>query len=110
MAIFRKNMLVHCRKNLKRSLQYTLILQTRQKKTDIPVLLENSSFSAPVEGITKMYSMPSKSDVDPTPVMSFFYYLFFGMMLSDAGYGLLMLIGTTIVLKKFRLDTSMKKT
>lgn len=77
---------------------------------DIPVLLENSSFSAPVESITKMYSMPSKSDVDPTPVMSFFYYLFFGMMLSDAGYGLLMLIGTTIVLKKFRLDTSMKKT
>ncbi|MDE6666109.1 MAG: V-type ATP synthase subunit I [Ruminococcus sp.] len=77
---------------------------------DVPVLLENSSFSAPVESITKMYSMPSESDVDPTPVMSFFYYLFFGMMLSDAGYGLLMLIGTTIVLKKFRLDTSMKKT
>ncbi|MDE5770988.1 MAG: V-type ATP synthase subunit I [Ruminococcus sp.] len=77
---------------------------------DVPVLLENSRFSAPVESITRMYSMPSKSDVDPTPVMSFFYYLFFGMMLSDAGYGLLMLIGTTIVLKKFRLDTSMKKT
>lgn len=80
------------------------------EEDDIPVLLENSSFSAPVEGITKMYSMPSKSDVDPTPVMSFFYYLFFGMMLSDAGYGLLMLIGTTIVLKKFRLDKTMKKT
>ena len=77
---------------------------------DVPVLLENSRFSAPVEGITKMYAMPSKSDVDPTPVMSFFYYLFFGMMLSDAGYGLLMLIGTTIVLKKFKLDTSMRKT
>ncbi|MDE6539477.1 MAG: V-type ATP synthase subunit I [Ruminococcus sp.] len=77
---------------------------------DVPVLLENGSFSAPVESITKMYAMPSKSDVDPTPVMSFFYYLFFGMMLSDAGYGLLMLIGTTIVLKKFRLDSTMKKT
>lgn len=77
---------------------------------DVPVLLENSRFSAPVEGITKMYAMPSKTDVDPTPIMSFFYYLFFGMMLSDAGYGLLMLIGTTIVLKKFRLDTGMKKT
>lgn len=77
---------------------------------EVPVLLENSKFSAPVEGITKMYSMPSKSDVDPTPVMSFFYYLFFGMMLSDAGYGLLMLIGTTIILKKFKLDNTMKKT
>ena len=77
---------------------------------DVPVLLENSRFSAPVEGITKMYAMPSKGDVDPTPVMSFFYYLFFGMMLSDAGYGLLMVIGTTIALKKFKLESSMKKT
>jgi V/A-type H+-transporting ATPase subunit I len=77
---------------------------------DVPVLLENSKFSAPVEGITKMYAMPGKGDVDPTPVMSFFYYLFFGMMLSDAGYGLLMVIGTTIALKKFKLESSMKKT
>lgn len=77
---------------------------------DVPVLLENSGFSAPVEGITKMYALPSEKDVDPTPVMSFFYYLFFGMMLSDAGYGLLMLIGTTIALKKFKLETSMRKT
>lgn len=77
---------------------------------DVPVLLENSGFSAPVEGITKMYALPSERDVDPTPVMSFFYYLFFGMMLSDAGYGLLMLIGTTIALKKFKLETSMRKT
>lgn len=77
---------------------------------DVPVLLENSSFSSPVEGITKMYALPGKNDVDPTPVMSFFYYLFFGMMLSDAGYGLVMLIGTTIALKKFKLETSMRKT
>ncbi|MDE6520518.1 MAG: V-type ATP synthase subunit I [Ruminococcus sp.] len=77
---------------------------------DVPVLLENGSFSSPVESITKMYAMPSKSDVDPTSVMSFFYYLFFGMMLSDAGYGLLMVIGTVIALKKFNLEKSMKKT
>lgn len=77
---------------------------------DVPVLLENGRFSSPVEGITKMYAMPAKGDVDPTPVMSFFYYLFFGMMLSDAGYGLLMVIGTIFALKKFRLEESMKKT
>lgn len=80
------------------------------EEEDVPVLLENGSFSSPVEGITKMYAMPSKSDIDPTSVMSFFYYLFFGMMLSDAGYGLLMVIGTVIALKKFNLESSMKKT
>ena len=77
---------------------------------EVPVLLENSRFSAPVEGITRMYAMPAKSDVDPTPVMSFFYYLFFGMMLSDAGYGLVMVIATTIILTKFKLESGMKKT
>ena len=54
--------------------------------------------------------MPAVKDVDPTPVMSFFYYLFFGMMLSDAGYGLVILIGTTLALKKFRLETTMRRT
>lgn len=77
---------------------------------DVPVLLENSRFSAPVEGITKMYAMPSKGDVDPTPVMSFFYYLLFGMMLSDAGYGLVMVIGTVIALRKLKLEENMRKT
>jgi len=77
---------------------------------DVPVLLENGKFSSPVESITKMYSMPSKTDVDPTPVMSFFYYLFFGMMLSDAGYGLVMVIATSVLLSKCRLEESMKKT
>ena len=77
---------------------------------DVPVLLENSRFSAPVEGITKMYAMPAKADVDPTPVMSFFYYLFFGMMLSDAGYGLVMVIGTIIALRKLKLEEPMRKT
>lgn len=77
---------------------------------DTPVLLENGRFSAPVESITEMYALPNKNDLDPTPIMSFFYYLFFGMMLSDAGYGLLMVIGTGIALKKFALEEKMRQT
>lgn len=77
---------------------------------DVPVLLENSGFSSPVEGITEMYALPSKKDLDPTPIMSFFYYFFFGMMLSDAGYGVLMVLGTAFALKKFNLEEKMRKT
>lgn len=76
---------------------------------DVPVLLSNSSFSEPLEGITEMYALPNKRDVDPSSVMSFFYYLFFGMMLSDAGYGLLMLIVTTIILRKTNVEGNLKK-
>lgn len=76
---------------------------------DVPVLLKNGKFSEPVEGITEMYALPNKRDVDPSSVMAFFYYLFFGMMLSDAGYGLVMFIGTSIVLKKFNVEGTLKR-
>lgn len=76
---------------------------------DVPVLLQNGKFSEPVEGITEMYALPNKHDIDPSSVMAFFYYLFFGMMLSDAGYGLVMLIGTTVALKKFTVEGSLKR-
>ena len=56
------------------------------------VIIWNNGFSEPVEGITSDYSMPSASDIDPNPIMAIFYYWFFGMMFSDAGYGLLMMI------------------
>ena len=97
-------------KEIEKKYKASVTFADPEEDEDVPVLLENGSFSSPVEGITKMYALPGKSDVDPTPVMSFFYYLFFGMMLSDAGYGLLMVIGTTIALKKFKLETAMKKT
>ena len=68
-----------------------------EEREDVPVAFSNSLFSSPVEGITETYSMPSATDIDPNPVMAFFYYLFFGMMFSDAGYGLLMMIGCGIL-------------
>lgn len=57
---------------------------------ECPVLFSNNSFVKPVEDITRSYSMPSAKDIDPNGIMSIFYYLFFGMMFSDAGYGLLL--------------------
>ncbi len=80
------------------------------EKEDVPVLLKNNSFAAGVEGITNMYSPPSNKDVDPNPIMSFFYYALFGLMLSDAGYGLLMVIGAIFAKKKLNFKGNMKKT
>lgn len=77
---------------------------------DVPVLLENNGFSSPIEPITEMYALPAKQDIDPTPVMAAFYYLFFGLMLSDAGYGCLMALVSAIALKKFPLGGNLRKT
>lgn len=57
---------------------------------DAPVVLRNNAFSRPVESVLETYSLPQRSEVDPTSIMSIFYYVFFGMMFSDAGYGLVM--------------------
>ena len=62
---------------------------TKPTTDDAPVIFQNNAVVSPVETISETYGMPSSSDIDPNPIMAFFYYLFFGMMLSDAGYGLL---------------------
>ncbi len=76
---------------------------------DVPVALKNNAFTAPAAGLTELYSLPGKDDIDPTPVMSFFYYFFFGMMLSDAGYGLLLALGSWFLLKKFQPEKGMAR-
>lgn len=79
-------------------------LEDPEKGEETPVLLENRSFSTPFEAITKLYALPDSRTVDATPFFSFFYAVFFGMMLSDAAYGLILTIACFVMLKKFRLE------
>lgn len=67
-----------------------------------PVLLHNNAFAEPVETVLETYSMPLKHEIDPTFIMSLFYYFLFGLMLSDAGYGLLMVIGCGFCLLRYK--------
>ena len=76
---------------------------------DVPVLLSNGRFSEPCESIVEMYAMPSKFDIDPSKLMAFFYYLLFGMMLSDAGYGLVLFFGSLAILKFTTVEGSMNR-
>lgn len=64
-----------------------------------PSVMKNNKLIAPYEAIVNMYSRPSYNGIDATPIMAPFYFLFFGMMLSDAGYGLLLLLGGWAYLK-----------
>ena len=75
---------------------------------EAPVKLKNNKFAEPAQGIVDMYSSPSHADIDPTPILAFFFYFFFGMMFSDAGYGLLMVVVIGIVLKIFKPDKRMR--
>ncbi|MCR4745654.1 MAG: V-type ATP synthase subunit I [Lachnospiraceae bacterium] len=77
---------------------------------DVPIVLKNNPFSTPVEGVVSDYSLPGPGEIDPTVPVSCFYYILFGMMLSDAAYGLIMVIATGILLSKFKnMETGMRK-
>lgn len=85
----------------------TCALEFWDAPEDAPVKLKNNKFAEPAQSILTMYSPPGKTDIDPTPVLAFFFYFFFGMMFSDAGYGVLMVIGTTLLIKLFKPDKKM---
>lgn len=70
----------------------------------IPVKLNNNALVKPFELVTKMYALPRYDEVDPTPFLMPFYLVFFGMMVADIGYGLIMMIGTFLAIKCFNLD------
>lgn len=77
---------------------------------DPPVKLKNGFFASPVEGVVEGYSMPGRHEVDPSKVMSVFYYVLFGMMLSDAAYGILVVLVCGLVLWKFKnIEESLRK-
>ena len=76
---------------------------------DVPIKLKNNRFVSAFEGITQMYSMPKYNELDPTPLLSPFYLLFFAMMLGDAGYGLVLTAGTALALRFFNLKQGAKK-
>lgn len=78
---------------------------------NVPIQLENSKFSEPVEGVLKSFSLPGKGEIDPTSIFAFFYYILFGLMFSDAGYGILMAIVCGVLVWKFpNMDNSFQKT
>lgn len=58
-----------------------------------PVLLRNNGFATNFEWVVGMYSYPKYGRFDPTVIMSIFYFLIFGLMFADVGYGLLLTIG-----------------
>ena len=75
---------------------------------DVPIKLKNGELVSAFESVTGMYSYPKYNQIDPTPLLAPFYLIFFGMMVADVGYGLLVLIGAALALKFLKLDEGKK--
>ena len=86
--------------------RYACAWETRDPETEeypaVPVKLKNNWLTRSLNMVTEMYSLPAYDGVDPNPLMAPFFILFYGIMMADMGYGLLMMLASVIVLKKAR--------
>ena len=69
---------------------------------DVPVKLKNNKFSNALNMVTNMYSLPAYGTVDPNPIMAPFFILFYGLMMADMGYGLIMIAAALVAMKKIK--------
>lgn len=69
-----------------------------------PTVTKNSHFLAQFETITESFSLPKAGSLDPAPVAGPWYWLIYGMMIGDAGYGVVMAVALYLF-KKFKKPT-----
>ncbi len=70
---------------------------------EVPVILENRRLVQPFEFITQIYGMPKYNELDPTPFLAPFFFLYFGFCVSDVGYGFILTLLSWFALKKFKM-------
>ncbi len=85
---------------------FTCAVETREPAEDkypqVPVQLRNNKLTRPLNMVTEMYSLPAYGTLDPNPLMAPFFILFYGIMMADMGYGILMMIASVIIGKRYR--------
>ncbi len=67
----------------------------------VPVMLRNPGYFAPFEILSRLLPLPKYSSYDPTPLIGLFFPVFFGMILGDIGYGVILLVISIFLAKHF---------
>lgn len=88
---------------------YLEIEDAKNDDPNVPIILKNNKIALLFESVTNMYALPKYDEVDPTFILSIFYWIFFGMMVADFAYGLILFIGSGIALKTLKFNDSTKK-
>jgi len=75
-----------------------------RKEDKMPIILKNNAYARLFEPLTKIFSLPNHTEIDPTPLLAPFFMLFFGLCFGDAGYGLFVLVLCAIMKRKLGPD------
>ncbi len=77
---------------------------------EVPILLQNNKFAQNFEWVIGMYSYPKYGTYDPTMIMSIFYFILFGLMFADVGYGALLALGGFLIPPLIKMRDGMRRT
>ena len=75
---------------------------TEEEYPEVPVKLKNNKLTNSMNMVTNMYSLPAYNGVDPNQLMAPFFILFYGLMMADMGYGLIMIAAALVAMKKIK--------
>lgn len=85
------------------------VIEVPLDKDEIPpVEIKNHKLIQPFEIITRLNGLPGHKDIDPTPFMAGFFLLFFGLALTDVGYGFLLVLVSLLILFYFSVAPAVK--
>ena len=79
-----------------------LLFSEPTNEDDPPCMLKNHKWSLPYETLTRLYGAPKYGELDPTPLLAPFFFIFFGMCLGDGGYGLVVIGFFAYFLHKYK--------
>ena len=88
---------------------YLEITEVDKDDEEVPILLKNSGITGLFASITQMYALPRYNEIDPTAILSIFYWIFFGMMVADFAYGLILFILSGLALMIGKFDENKRK-
>ncbi len=85
-------------------MQGSLYIQEIESKHDDepPTLLKNPRPVRRFEYLLELYSLPNYRDIDPSFILSLIFPLFFGLMIGDIGYGILLILFGVLFMKLFK--------
>jgi V/A-type H+/Na+-transporting ATPase subunit I len=99
-----KNQLNTVKETLEKDMQGSLYIQEIESKHDDepPTLLKNPRPVRRFEYLLELYSLPNYRDIDPSFILSLIFPLFFGLMVGDIGYGILLILFGVLFMKFFK--------
>ncbi len=83
--------------------------ETPRAEDEIPVLVRNNGLTEAIRPVMDMYGTPSPKEIDPNFLTMPFFAIFFGLIMSDAAYGLILIGASGFALWRYRMEAPVRR-